>query len=140
MMIVNSRSGIDGAVHMCEEIQNASTNIPRCLIGTVVINGTLGLAALIAILFCLVDIDAALNSPTGFPLMEITSSAMGPKGATAVITLVLVLFVFATVSVYAAASRMLWAFARDNGIPGSRWFGRVSLPVQYPVTNFFQRY
>lgn len=112
---------------MSEEIQNASTNIPRSLMGTVAINGTLGMAALIAILFCLVDIDQALETPTGFPLIEIINQAMGSKGATALVTLVVTLFVFATVSVYAAASRMLWAFARDHGIPGSRYLGRVSL-------------
>lgn len=121
---------------MSEEIQNASTNIPRSLMFTLAINGTLGFAALIAVLFCIGDIDKALASPTGFPFIEITAQAVGTKGATALISLTLSLFVFATVSVYAAASRMLWAFARDHGVPGSRYLGQVSLQPKLTMTSF----
>ena len=32
---------------------------------------------------------------------------------------------FATISLIATASRMTWAFARDNGLPGSRSLSRV---------------
>ena len=34
--------------------------------------------------------------------------------------------IFATVGIVATASRMLWAFAREGGLPGSKWISRVS--------------
>ena len=124
---------------MSEEIQNASTNLPRGLLYSVAINGAQGLAALIAALFCIGDIDTVLETPTGFPFMAILAQAVGSKGATALIALILTLFVFAIVSAYAAASRMLWAFARDHGLPGSRYLGRVSLPPK-PHRDYFSAY
>ena len=45
------------------------------MIASVVVNGCLGAAMLIAILFCLGDLDSALVTPTGFPFIEIFTQA-----------------------------------------------------------------
>ena len=58
-----------------EEIKDASIVIPRSMISSVLLNGSLGLAMTIAVLFCLGDLDAALETPTSFPIMEIVQSA-----------------------------------------------------------------
>ena len=52
---------------VCEEVYNASTVVPWAIIATIMVNGVMGLALLIAILFCLGNIDAALNTPTDSP-------------------------------------------------------------------------
>lgn len=58
-----------------EEIENAAYIIPRSMIASVFVNGTLGIGMLIAILFCLGDLDSALATPTGFPFIEIFTQA-----------------------------------------------------------------
>lgn len=40
---------------MSEEIENASWNVPRAIITTMVLNGAMGWAMVIAALFCLGD-------------------------------------------------------------------------------------
>ena len=40
--------------------------------------------------------------------------------------IVMLLMAAAAIGVMATASRMLWAFARDNGVPFSNQLGRVS--------------
>lgn len=98
------------------------------MIATTIVNGILGFAALLAILFCVGNIEAAEMSPTGYPFMEIFYNATGSAGgATAMICVVLALVFFATIALVATASRMTWAFARDNGLPGSRWPAKVRL-------------
>lgn len=42
---------------------------------SVIINGFLGLGMLIAVLFCLGNLDDALSTPTGFPFIEIFRQA-----------------------------------------------------------------
>ena len=63
-----------------EEIEGASTVIPRSMVISVMLNGVLGLSILIATLFCMGDVQAALNSPTGYPFMEIFFYATGSNG------------------------------------------------------------
>lgn len=48
---------------------------------SVVLNGALGLGILVATLFCLGDEQAALDSPTNFPFMQVFFNATGSKGA-----------------------------------------------------------
>ncbi|EXJ61484.1 uncharacterized protein A1O5_11800 [Cladophialophora psammophila CBS 110553] len=126
--------GADGAIHMSEEIKNASTVVPQSLVASIALNGTMGFAMLIAILFCIGNIDNALSSATGFPFIEIFKQAVNSNGgATALTSIVLSLMIFATIAVLAAASRMTWAFARDNGLPGSRFISQVEPRTKLPL-------
>ncbi|KAK1051672.1 hypothetical protein LTR74_016745 [Friedmanniomyces endolithicus] len=63
--------GFDGAIHMSEETRNAATTIPNVLLLTVGINGALAFAFLIAVLYSIGNVNAALNTPTGYPIIEI---------------------------------------------------------------------
>jgi choline transport protein len=112
---------------MSEEIQNAAVIVPRAMIFTILLNGTLGFGILLAILFCVGDVDAILSSPTGFPFMAIFENAVGSsRGAQTMASVLVVLHLCATVSLLASASRMTWSFARDKGLPGWAYISKVS--------------
>ncbi|KAI4123159.1 MAG: hypothetical protein LQ338_005408 [Usnochroma carphineum] len=131
---VYSFLGADSACHMAEEIQDASTVVPRTMVATTLLNGVLGFAALIAILFCAGDIEAAEKSATGYPFMEIFYQATkSAGGATAMSCVILLMGYLATIGLIATASRMTWAFARDNGLPGSRWLAKVEPRSALPL-------
>ena len=49
---------------MSEEIENAALNVPRAIFTTMILNGATGFAMLIAVLFCLGDIDTIIVSAT----------------------------------------------------------------------------
>lgn len=114
---------------MSEEIQRPSVIVPRSIMLTLVINGCLGFAMIITVLFCTEDIEAALASPTGFPFMEIFLQATRPSvaGAATMVSIITALAMCANVGFLASASRMLWSFARDRGVPGWRILSKVSL-------------
>ncbi|KAH1495497.1 hypothetical protein KXX06_002287 [Aspergillus fumigatus] len=102
-------AGGDAAVHMAEEVRNASVAIPRAILLSVLINGALGFGMLIAVLFCLGDLDAALATPTGYPYMEIfrqaTDSLAGALGMTSIL---LIIGVCSVIGMLAATSRQFW--------------------------------
>ncbi|QSZ36871.1 hypothetical protein DSL72_006754 [Monilinia vaccinii-corymbosi] len=133
--IAGSLLGADCAVHMSEEIQFAAIVVPRALVYTVVINGSLAFAMGIALMFCLSDVTAALEAQTTmfYPFLEIFySSVQSTTGACLMAGIVLVLAVASSVGVYASASRMLWSFSRDRGLPFDRYLVKLSknsLPV-----------
>jgi choline transport protein len=111
---------------MSEEIHNPAKNVPRAMVFSILLNGTLGFGMLIATLFCLGNPDAALGSATRYPFMEIFLQAVGSvSGALTMASLITILNICATISFIASASRMTWAFARDRGTPGSRFLSKV---------------
>lgn len=100
------------------------------MIFTILLNGSLGFGMLIAVSFCIGNIDDALNTPTGFPFIEIFAQATRSiTGSTIMTSIIIVLVISATIGLLAASSRVMWAFARDNGLPGSTYLARVSQPI-----------
>jgi amino acid transporter len=111
---------------MSEEVQQARVAVPRALMASVFINGLLGFGMLVTVLFCIGSIPNALTPSTGFTFIEVFQEALGSNGfATGLTSLLLVLFIFCAVAVLAATSRVTWAFARDDGLPGSSWIKKV---------------
>ncbi|KAL4770181.1 amino acid/polyamine transporter I [Aspergillus nidulans var. acristatus] len=120
-------AGGDAAVHMAEEVRDASVAIPRAIMLSVLINGSLGFGMLIAVLFCLGNLEEALATPTGYPYMEIfrqaTDSVSGALGMTSIILIIGICTIF---GLLAATSRQFWSFARDRAVPGWRIWSKVS--------------
>ncbi|KAJ6060988.1 hypothetical protein N7444_001684 [Penicillium canescens] len=127
-------AGGDAAVHMAEEIGNAARIVPQALMLSVGINGCLGFGMLIAILFSAGDLKSELQSPTGYPFMAIFFQATNSLPWTlAMISIVLIIYCCAMMGLLAAASRQLWSFARDRGVPGWIWWSKVSPTNQLPI-------
>lgn len=119
-------TGYDGACHMSEEIEDAEYIVPKALVTSVVLNGVLGFGFLIALLFSMGDLEAALATPTGYPIIEIFYQATNSKRATnAMIAGLVCSAVCAVLGLMASASRTTWAFARDNGLPFSKTLSYV---------------
>lgn len=117
---------------MSEEIQNAPTVVPWSILFSIIINGALALAMMIATLFITADLETALKSPTGYPFMEIFKQATGSTaGATTMASIITVMQLFANVGLLASCSRMTWSFARDRGLPGYKWLSKVP-SIDYP--------
>ncbi|KAI0468730.1 amino acid transporter [Xylaria cf. heliscus] len=139
--IAGSLLGADCAVHMSEEIRGAAIVVPRALLYTILINGTLAFAMVIALMFCLGDVTAAVESAETlfYPFLEIFYQAVkSTTGAGLLAGIVLVLAVASSIGVYASASRMLWSFSRDLGLPFSKYLvklNKASLPVVSIVTT-----
>jgi amino acid transporter len=112
---------------MAEEVVNASTIVPWSMICTILLNGTLGLAMVIAFCFCLGDLETALTSPTGYDFIEVFYNATNSTGGTSAMTAPLItLVICATFGFLASSSRQTWAFARDQGLPFSNFLSHVS--------------
>lgn len=115
---------------MSEEIQNPSVNVPRSMMTGITLNGFLGFGMLLAVLFCLGNVDDALHTPTGYPFIEIFRQAVGTVGgATAMTIIVVALGICGTIGFLASSSRMTWAFARDRGLPGWAQLSKVIFSI-----------
>ncbi|KAL8826829.1 MAG: hypothetical protein Q9170_007253 [Blastenia crenularia] len=126
--------GVDGAIHMSEEIRNPSKVVPASMLCSVLLNGVLGLGMMLAVLFAIVDLQDSLDTATGFPFMEIFRQGTGSAGGSApMIALIIILSFCATIAVLASSSRLTWAFARDRGLPGWRYLSKVEQETSLPL-------
>lgn len=86
------------------------------MVGSLLINGSMGFGFLIAILYFMGDVQAALDTNTGFPIIQIFYQITESRGAaTAMSCVIVVAATLATIPLVASAARMLWALARDDG-------------------------
>lgn len=63
--------GPDAAVHMAEEVRNASRTIPRIMLATMVFNGALGFVMLVTLCFCVGNLQDVLDTKTGYPFIQV---------------------------------------------------------------------
>jgi choline transport protein len=105
------------------------------MIGSILINGAMGFGILIAILFGMGDIQTALASSTGFPVIGIFyhMTRGNAAAASAMTSTIIVSASLATVGLSAAATRTLWAFARDKGPPASNWLSQLNEKSRIPT-------
>jgi len=119
---------------MCEEVQQPSTQVPKAIVGTVVLNTLAGLLFLIPLVFVLPDVLELIALPSGQPIPTIIKLAVGSSGgAFALLIPLLVLAIFCGIGCTTAASRCTWAFARDGAIPGSKWWKQVNHKLDVPL-------
>lgn len=130
-------SAFDGVVHMSDEVKNAERKIPQSMVLSVLINGAQMFIHVIVLLLCIGDPVAALNTPTGYPVIEIMRQATGSKtGATVRALMLCWNGLVALFSALASVSRLTWAFARDRGLPFPDFFGRVHPTLRIPLNAF----
>ena len=104
---------------MSEEVRNAATLGPRTLILGISLDGLLGISMLTALLFCIGDIEAVLNTIYSYPFVGILLQATNSIPGTAVMmSVIIIVHLGLCMASMAATSRMLWAFARGRGLPG----------------------
>lgn len=96
------------------------------MVSTVMINGSLGFAMTLIFLFCIGNVDNALDSPTGYDFIEVFQNANKSHAGTSIMTAILIVLVMSACFCFlASASRLTWALARDRGTPFSNTINNV---------------
>ncbi|KAK1483013.1 hypothetical protein CABS01_02749 [Colletotrichum abscissum] len=125
-------SGLDGAIHLAEECTNASSAIPKALISTITIGFVSAFTFSVAMLYSFTDLEPVLSSP--LPILEIWSQATGSSAAATTFVIVLSSCgCFACTGALQTASRLTWAFARDNAIVFSPFLCKIHPKMGVPV-------
>ena len=117
---------------MCEEVREPATQVPKAMVGTIILNMICGFIYLVPLMFVLPDIAEVVA--TGQPVPAIIASAIGNEGGAFALTIpLIVLGIFCGTGCTTAASRCTWAFSRDDAIPGSRLWKKVNTRLDVPL-------
>ncbi|KAL2204516.1 amino acid permease, partial [Sarocladium strictum] len=126
--------GYDATCHLAEELPHASRNVPLAMIGAVVANGLMGLIFVVMLLFSTGPLEEILDTATGLPFIRIFLDATKSRiGTNLMVLFPLIIAITANVAGVTSTSRTLWAFARDDATPFSKYFSQISKSRDVPV-------
>ena len=119
---------------MAEEVHDPTIKVPRAIALSVPVLWFFGLFYVIPICATLPPLADITEAPGAQALPYIFGTVMGtPGGGLGLMFLVLAITMFCSISITVAASRTTWAFARDDAIPLSRVWSKVSPGLGVPV-------
>ncbi|KAF2842005.1 hypothetical protein M501DRAFT_998239 [Patellaria atrata CBS 101060] len=126
-------NGIDAAAHIAEEIENATRVIPKAMIASIVLYFLMGYTVCILVVFCS-RVEDVLTDSFSFPIITIFGNITDSKsGTSALVSLIILVLICGVCGLLATASRMLWAFAREDGVPFSSYISRIEPRTQLPI-------
>ncbi|KAJ6079211.1 hypothetical protein N7467_008964 [Penicillium canescens] len=123
----------DACAHMSEEVKDAARNVPIAIAWGYFSNGIMATVLLITFLFANPSVKDSLDDITGFPFLYVFKNATSTAGVNGLTAIILLPVIFSNILFNASTSRQTFAFARDNGLPFSRWIGKVDAKRQIPV-------
>ncbi|KAE8310543.1 amino acid/polyamine transporter I [Aspergillus transmontanensis] len=117
--------GFDASGHVAEETKNASITAARGIFWSTVVSGIGGLATIILFLFCAPDPDTLFSFGSPQPFVPLYAVVLGRGGHIFMNVICIVALWLNTAIAIVAASRLVFAVARDGVLPFSSWVSKV---------------
>jgi amino acid transporter len=127
--------GFEACGEVAEEVPNPARSIPRAMQLTVVVGGLAAILAFAGYALAAPDLTAIVSGADTNPIPAILQNSIGTVGTKLVLVVTLTSFIAGVMSQQAAASRIVFSFARDDMFPGSRVFSQVSRRHRVPVNS-----
>lgn len=120
---------------MSEEVLDAGVSVPRAMIWSLAINGTMGLIFVFTFAFSVPSVNEALHDPSGYAFMWVFRTALrdGSLAGNILTTAVVFVLMSGNLAYTAVSARQIWSFARDEGLPWSAWLGKTGLNHAVPI-------
>lgn len=84
--------------------------------------------------FCITDLDALTNTPTGIPILQLFYQSLNNRiGATVLCALVVATGLGCQIASQTWQSRLCWSFARDAGLPGHQFLASIHPLLDVPL-------
>ncbi|KZV76029.1 amino acid transporter [Peniophora sp. CONT] len=126
-------TGYDSAAHISEEVAGASWSAPIAIMVGVVGTQILGWGLYIAASYATADVATLLGSELPLPMGQLLFDVLGKRGMLAIWSFIIVVQFVTGAAQGVDASRAVFAFARDNALPGSRWLKQVNPVTRTPI-------
>jgi amino acid transporter len=125
-------TGFDAAAHVSEETHDPQRRAPFGIVSSVAVSAVAGFALVAALTLAIPDLSAIAG--TSDAALRVFAGALGERVGRFALGLAVLAMWFAGLSSVTSASRMLFAFARDDGLPLAGALRRVSPITRTPLT------
>ncbi|KAK5131916.1 hypothetical protein LTR08_000504 [Meristemomyces frigidus] len=131
--VIWTMSGYDAPFHLAEECSNANIASPRAIFLTSAVGGTFGWFLQLVVAYTVSDIPAVLDSDLGQPFAAYLVQVLPQRLVLAVLSLTIVAGFAMGQGCMIAASRVTFAYARDDCFPFSKYWKHVNTVTHTPV-------
>ncbi|KAF3181537.1 hypothetical protein TWF106_010448 [Orbilia oligospora] len=131
--VIWTMSGYDSPFHLAEECSNANIASPRAIVLTSGIGGVMGWFLQLVVAYTVIDINAILESDLGQPFAAYCLQVLPYKTSVAVTALTIICAFSMGQGCMVAASRVTYAYARDDCFPLSKYWKKVHPLTKTPV-------
>ncbi len=125
--------GFEACGDVAEEVQNPARRIPRAMVLTILVGGVSALFAFAGYVMAAPDLAGIVSGEIADPIPGILNATLGEVGAKIFLVVAVTAFLSCVLSLQAAASRLLYSFARDEMLPGHRWLAKLSPRTAVPT-------
>ncbi len=125
-------TGFDASAHSAEETVQAAHNVPRGMLRSVFLSGVLGWVMVASFVLAMPDVATGARQGAdvfGWLMRQVLPGAAGRALWIAIVAA----NYLCGLACMTSTSRMMYAFARDGGLPASAWLRRVSPRWRTPV-------
>ncbi|SPF33988.1 Amino acid transporter [Candidatus Desulfosporosinus infrequens] len=117
-------TGFDASAHVSEETAGAEISAPRGILMSVVVSAIAGYLLIIGLLVAMPELKDTLASTN--PVLFILNTRLGGTVGTLMFLIAIVAQFFCGTASVTSNSRMIFAFARDGGMPGSKLWYKIN--------------
>lgn len=112
--------GFEACGDLAEEVAHPGRVIPKAMRRTVYVGGAAATFTCLTLLLAVSDYQAVIAGKDTDPVVRVLFEALGEGGARLVMGVVLISFLSCTVSLQAAAGRLIYSYARDKMVVGHK--------------------
>lgn len=124
--------GFEACGDVAEEVKNPGRAIPRAMQMTIYIGGIASMFIALGLILAIPDYQAVLDGTATDPIGSIFASEFGAIGYKLVLAVIVISFLSCTISLQAAASRLIYSMGRDNALPASKLLARFNEKAHVP--------
>ena len=124
MLPLYTITGFDASAHTAEETIGAARQVPRGIVRSVVVSGIFGWIMLCGAVLAIPDMKEAANLGPGAFFHSVTDDLPRWQSQCLFLAIGLAQYLCGLATV-TSASRMVYAFARDGGLPASNWLKKI---------------
>lgn len=125
--------GFESASSIAEEVKRPRRAVPKAMIASVLLVAAVVSFSALSVILAIPDLDAALSGEVGDPVVDTLLVQLGPGLAQPIFILFLIAFLATLIAVQTSASRMVFALARDNALPGAAALRKLRERDRMPV-------
>ena len=118
--------GFEACGDVAEEVDNPTRRIPLAMMLAIIVGGVSGLMSYIGYVLAAPNLQDIVDGNDPDPIPSILESSLGTVGSKIFLCVAITAFISCVLSLQAAGSRLLYAFARDRMLPGSSWLAKMS--------------